>query len=118
MEEIFGNILTDCYPPMWTSGRIKLRRNVGNAVLKSCFSLQDLEEFVNGSGDDGFIVFTLGSMVENMPVEKAKEFFTAFGQIPQRVTNDGITSHHDCFLPPLALGEVPIKHLQSDNLVR
>lgn len=31
-------------------------------------------------------------MVENMPMEKAKEFFTAFGQIPQRVTNDGITS--------------------------
>lgn len=53
-------------------------------------SPQDLEEFVNGSGDDGFIVFTLGSMVENMPVEKAKEFFSAFGQIPQRVISDGI----------------------------
>lgn len=33
-------------------------------------------------------------MVENMPEQKAKEFFTAFGQIPQRVTNDGIASHH------------------------
>lgn len=49
-------------------------------------SLQDLEEFVNASGDDGFIVFTLGSMVPNMPEEKAKEFFDAFRQIPQRVT--------------------------------
>uniref|UniRef100_H3CEN3 UDP-glucuronosyltransferase n=1 Tax=Tetraodon nigroviridis TaxID=99883 RepID=H3CEN3_TETNG len=46
---------------------------------------QDLEEFVNGSGDDGFIVFTLGSMVDNMPEEKAKQFFDAFAQIPQRV---------------------------------
>ncbi|KAI3355872.1 hypothetical protein L3Q82_004424 [Scortum barcoo] len=46
---------------------------------------EDLEEFVNGSGDDGFIVFTLGSMVSNMPQEKAKHFFDAFRQIPQRV---------------------------------
>ncbi|KAK2839587.1 hypothetical protein Q5P01_013327 [Channa striata] len=45
----------------------------------------DLEEFVDGSGDDGFIVFTLGSMVSNMPEEKAKQFFDAFRQIPQRV---------------------------------
>lgn len=42
---------------------------------------------MNASGDDGFIVFTLGSMVENMPEEKAKEFFDAFAQIPQRVAN-------------------------------
>ncbi|XP_051260355.1 UDP-glucuronosyltransferase [Dicentrarchus labrax] len=45
----------------------------------------DLEEFVEGSGDDGFIVFTLGSLVSTMPEEKAKEFFDAFRQIPQRV---------------------------------
>ncbi|XP_042351838.1 UDP-glucuronosyltransferase-like [Plectropomus leopardus] len=45
----------------------------------------DLEEFVEGSGDDGFIVFTMGSMVDNMPEEKAKQFFDAFLQIPQRV---------------------------------
>ncbi|XP_075896484.1 UDP-glucuronosyltransferase-like [Nelusetta ayraudi] len=45
----------------------------------------DLEEFVNGSGDNGFIVFTLGSMVANMPEDRAKLFFNAFRQIPQRV---------------------------------
>uniref|UniRef100_A0A3Q3K1C5 UDP-glucuronosyltransferase n=1 Tax=Monopterus albus TaxID=43700 RepID=A0A3Q3K1C5_MONAL len=45
----------------------------------------DLEEFVDGSGEDGFIIFTLGSMVTNMPEEKAKQFFDAFRQIPQRV---------------------------------
>ncbi|XP_070693951.1 UDP-glucuronosyltransferase-like [Pempheris klunzingeri] len=45
----------------------------------------DLEEFVEGSGDDGFIVFTLGSMVSNMPENMAKQFFDAFRQIPQRV---------------------------------
>ncbi|XP_032385686.1 UDP-glucuronosyltransferase isoform X2 [Etheostoma spectabile] len=45
----------------------------------------DLEEFVDGSGDDGFIVFTLGSMVSSMPEDKAKLFFDAFRQIPQKV---------------------------------
>ncbi|XP_075896481.1 UDP-glucuronosyltransferase-like [Nelusetta ayraudi] len=46
---------------------------------------EDLEEFVNDSGDDGFVVFTLGSMVANIPEDKAKLFFDAFRQIPQRV---------------------------------
>ncbi|XP_029385683.1 UDP-glucuronosyltransferase-like [Echeneis naucrates] len=45
----------------------------------------DLAEFVDGLGDDGFIVFTLGSMVSSMPKEKAKLFFDAFRQIPQQV---------------------------------
>ncbi|XP_051563932.1 UDP-glucuronosyltransferase 1A5-like isoform X2 [Myxocyprinus asiaticus] len=46
---------------------------------------QELEEFVNGSGEHGFVVFTLGSMVSQLPEAKAKEFFEAFRQIPQRV---------------------------------
>ncbi|TRY91905.1 hypothetical protein DNTS_024115, partial [Danionella cerebrum] len=46
---------------------------------------KELEEFVNGSGDDGFVVFTLGSMVSQLPEAKAREFFEAFRQIPQRV---------------------------------
>ncbi|XP_043987211.1 UDP-glucuronosyltransferase-like [Gambusia affinis] len=45
----------------------------------------DLKEFVDTSGDDGFIVFTLGSWVSDMPEVKAKQFFDAFRQIPQRV---------------------------------
>ncbi|XP_074551633.1 UDP-glucuronosyltransferase-like [Halichoeres trimaculatus] len=45
----------------------------------------ELKEFVDGSGDDGFIVFTLGSMVSNMPEDTAKQFFEAFRQLPQRV---------------------------------
>ncbi|XP_051998257.1 UDP-glucuronosyltransferase 1A5-like isoform X3 [Xyrauchen texanus] len=46
---------------------------------------QELEEYVNGSGEHGFVVFTLGSMVSQLPEAKAKEFFEAFRQIPQRV---------------------------------
>ncbi|KAL0985698.1 hypothetical protein UPYG_G00160670 [Umbra pygmaea] len=45
----------------------------------------DLEEFVEGSGEDGFVIFTLGSMISSMPEEKAKQFFDAFSKIPQRV---------------------------------
>uniref|UniRef100_A0AAX7UAY1 UDP-glucuronosyltransferase n=1 Tax=Astatotilapia calliptera TaxID=8154 RepID=A0AAX7UAY1_ASTCA len=45
----------------------------------------DLEDFVNGSGDDGFIVFSMGSVVSTMPEEKAKHFLDAFRKIPQRV---------------------------------
>lgn len=56
-----------------------------NVVLFQTFR-QDLEEFVNGSGDDGFVVFSLGSMMANMPEDKAKLFFDTFRQIPQRVT--------------------------------
>ncbi|KAF5894020.1 UDP-glucuronosyltransferase 1-1, partial [Clarias magur] len=45
----------------------------------------ELEEFVAGSGDHGFIVFTLGSYMSQVPESKAREFFKAFRQIPQRV---------------------------------
>ncbi|KAI7808243.1 UDP glucuronosyltransferase 1 family polypeptide a3 [Triplophysa rosa] len=46
---------------------------------------KELEEFVNGSGEHGFVVFTLGSMVSQLPEAKARVFFEAFKQIPQRV---------------------------------
>lgn len=47
--------------------------------------LQELEEFVEGSGEHGIVVFTLGSLVASMPAEKAAIFFSAFSRIPQRV---------------------------------
>ncbi|XP_041940034.1 UDP-glucuronosyltransferase 1A1-like isoform X1 [Alosa sapidissima] len=46
---------------------------------------QEVEKFVSGSGEHGFVVFTLGSMVSQMPEDKARVFFEAFRQIPQRV---------------------------------
>jgi len=44
-----------------------------------------VEAFVNGSGEHGIVVFTLGSLVSSMPKEKAAIFFEAFSKIPQRV---------------------------------
>lgn len=45
--------------------------------------LQDLESWV--SGEHGFVVFTLGTMISDMPEEITAIFLEAFRQIPQKV---------------------------------
>lgn len=37
------------------------------------------------SGEHGFVVFTLGSMVSDLPEEITSVFLEAFRQIPQKV---------------------------------
>ncbi|KAF0047313.1 hypothetical protein F2P81_000946 [Scophthalmus maximus] len=44
---------------------------------------EDLESWV--SGEHGFVVFTLGTMVSDLPEETASIFLEAFRQIPQQV---------------------------------
>lgn len=44
---------------------------------------QDLGSWV--SGEHGFVVFTLGSMVSDLPEEITSVFLEAFRQIPQKV---------------------------------
>ncbi|XP_049321361.1 UDP-glucuronosyltransferase 2A1-like [Astyanax mexicanus] len=46
---------------------------------------KEMEEFVQSSGDDGIVVFSLGSMVNNLPKERANTIASALGQIPQKV---------------------------------
>ncbi|KAL1006827.1 hypothetical protein UPYG_G00077650 [Umbra pygmaea] len=46
---------------------------------------EEMEEFVQSSGDDGIVVFTLGSMVKALPKEKENMIASALGQIPQKV---------------------------------
>ncbi|EPY78226.1 UDP glucuronosyltransferase 2 family precursor [Camelus ferus] len=46
---------------------------------------KDLEEFVQSSGEDGVVVFTLGSMIRNLTEEKANMIASALAQIPQKV---------------------------------
>nr|XP_019954821.1 PREDICTED: UDP-glucuronosyltransferase 2A2-like [Paralichthys olivaceus] len=46
---------------------------------------EDMEEFVQSSGDAGIVVFTLGSFVKNMTVEKGNMIASALAQIPQKV---------------------------------
>ncbi|XP_036384382.1 UDP-glucuronosyltransferase 2B15-like isoform X6 [Megalops cyprinoides] len=45
----------------------------------------DIEEFVQSSGDDGIVVFSLGSMIKNLTQERANTIAAALGQIPQKV---------------------------------
>ena len=44
-----------------------------------------MEEFVQGSGDAGIVVFTLGSFIANITMEKANMIASALAQIPQKV---------------------------------
>ncbi|XP_066543751.1 UDP-glucuronosyltransferase 1A1 isoform X3 [Amia ocellicauda] len=55
-----------------------------NCVKKNVLT-QEVEKFVNSSGEHGFVVFTMGSMVSEMPLEKATQFVDAFRRIPQKV---------------------------------
>lgn len=49
--------------------------------------LQDMEEFVQSSGDAGTVVFTLGSLIKNITREKGNMIASALAQIPQKVKN-------------------------------
>ena len=44
-----------------------------------------MEDFVQTSGEHGVVVFTLGSMVNNMSEDKANAITWALAQIPQKV---------------------------------
>ncbi|XP_061463769.1 UDP-glucuronosyltransferase 1A1-like isoform X3 [Rhineura floridana] len=46
---------------------------------------QEFEAIVNGSGEHGIVVFSLGSMVSEIPMKKAMEIAEALGTIPQTV---------------------------------
>lgn len=53
------------------------------AIMK--LYLQDMEEFVQSSGDAGIVVFTLGSLIKNITREKGDMIASALAQIPQKV---------------------------------
>ncbi|XP_077304338.1 UDP-glucuronosyltransferase 1A1-like isoform X6 [Lithobates pipiens] len=46
---------------------------------------EDFEKLVNSSGDHGFVVFSLGSMVSEIPIHKAMDIAEALRSIPQTV---------------------------------
>lgn len=48
--------------------------------------LQEMEEFAQSSGDAGIVVFTLGSMIQNITREKANIIASGLAQIPQKVS--------------------------------
>uniref|UniRef100_A0A4W5N086 UDP-glucuronosyltransferase n=1 Tax=Hucho hucho TaxID=62062 RepID=A0A4W5N086_9TELE len=46
---------------------------------------QDMEDFVQSSGDYGVIMMSLGTLVGHLPEDIAEDIATAFAQLPQRV---------------------------------
>ncbi|XP_048220640.1 UDP-glucuronosyltransferase 2B31-like [Perognathus longimembris pacificus] len=46
---------------------------------------KEMEDFVQSSGDEGVVVFSLGSMVSNVTEERANVIASALAQIPQKV---------------------------------
>lgn len=46
---------------------------------------QEMEQFAQSSGEDGIVVFSLGSMVTNLTKEHANMIASALAQIPQKV---------------------------------
>ncbi|XP_056274351.1 UDP-glucuronosyltransferase 2A1-like isoform X1 [Pseudoliparis swirei] len=46
---------------------------------------EEMEEFVQSSGDAGIVVFTLGSIIKNITSEKADMIASALAQLPQKV---------------------------------
>ncbi|XP_055153410.1 UDP-glucuronosyltransferase 2B30-like isoform X4 [Symphalangus syndactylus] len=46
---------------------------------------KEMEEFVQSSGENGVVVFSLGSMVSNMSEERANVIASALAKIPQKV---------------------------------
>ncbi|XP_066293401.1 UDP-glucuronosyltransferase 1-2-like [Branchiostoma lanceolatum] len=68
------------------------RPTMPNVVNIAAFNLadpkplpQDLEEFMQASGDLGVILFSLGSITASMPDRIAHIFMEAFAQVPQKV---------------------------------
>ncbi|XP_037685840.1 UDP-glucuronosyltransferase 2B18-like [Choloepus didactylus] len=62
-------------PRMLCAGSLKGQRD----------ACQEMEEFVQSSGENGIVVFTLGSMISNITEEKANVIASALAQIPQKV---------------------------------
>ncbi|NXK40968.1 UD11 glucuronosyltransferase, partial [Piprites chloris] len=55
-----------------------------NCVEKKPLS-EEFEAMVNASGEHGIVVFSLGSMVSEIPMKKAMEIADALGTVPQTV---------------------------------
>ncbi|CAN9508668.1 unnamed protein product [Ophioblennius macclurei] len=46
---------------------------------------KELEDFVQSSGDHGFILMSLGTLIKGLPKEITSEIAAAFAQVPQKV---------------------------------
>lgn len=61
--------------------------NKFNYVSSLFLLFKDLEDFVSGAGEDGFIIVSFGSIVRgaDMPIRTRDHMLSAFGRLRQRV---------------------------------
>jgi len=54
-----------------------------------------MEEFVQSSGENGIVVFSLGSIVINLTEERTNTIASALTQIPQKVDKNNLIVDND-----------------------
>uniref|UniRef100_A0A8B9H743 Uncharacterized protein n=1 Tax=Astyanax mexicanus TaxID=7994 RepID=A0A8B9H743_ASTMX len=64
---------------------IEALHSKGHEITPSKPLPQDLEAFVQSSGEHGFIVMTLGTLVDGLPADTAEEIAAVFSKLPQKV---------------------------------
>ncbi|XP_047726806.1 UDP-glucuronosyltransferase 1A1-like [Prionailurus viverrinus] len=74
---------------------------------------QEFEAYVNASGEHGIVVFSLGSMVSDIPKETAMEIADALGKIPQTV----LWRYTGTPPPNLAKNTILVKWLPQNDLL-
>ncbi|XP_036110053.1 UDP-glucuronosyltransferase 1A1-like isoform X1 [Molossus molossus] len=74
---------------------------------------QEFEAYVNASGEHGIVVFSLGSMVSEIPEKKAMDIADALGKIPQTV----LWRYTGTRPPNLAKNTILVKWLPQNDLL-
>ncbi|XP_071991045.1 UDP-glucuronosyltransferase 3A1-like [Engystomops pustulosus] len=111
MEEIFSGVIGEHFPPDSRPSLSELYQKAELWIYNVDFSIefarpllphiqyivglrakpakpvsQDLEDFIAESGDSGFILVTLGSMVSTIPrTDLIREMNSAFASVPQKI---------------------------------
>uniref|UniRef100_A0A2K6GIY9 glucuronosyltransferase n=1 Tax=Propithecus coquereli TaxID=379532 RepID=A0A2K6GIY9_PROCO len=85
---------------------------------------KDMEDFVQSSGENGVVVFSLGSMISNMTEERANVIASALAQIPQKhpktkafITHGGINGVYEAIYHGVPMVGIPLFWDQPDNIV-
>ncbi|XP_037017269.2 UDP-glucuronosyltransferase 1A1 isoform X2 [Artibeus jamaicensis] len=74
---------------------------------------QEFEAYVNASGEHGIVVFSLGSMISEIPEKQAKEIADALGKIPQTV----LWRYTGTRPPNLSKNTILVKWLPQNDLL-
>ncbi|XP_036925080.1 UDP-glucuronosyltransferase 1A1-like isoform X1 [Sturnira hondurensis] len=74
---------------------------------------QEFEAYINASGEHGIVVFSLGSMISEIPKKRAMEIADALGKIPQTV----LWRYTGSRPPNLANNTILVKWLPQNDLL-